>query len=66
MWSSPLQLNCEGLSRNLSSSLESFKSSLEHTTERDCECQPLSDLARRRVHTYVRAWVPCPPPGFPS
>uniref|UniRef100_A0A452QTV9 ABC transporter domain-containing protein n=1 Tax=Ursus americanus TaxID=9643 RepID=A0A452QTV9_URSAM len=64
MWSSPLQLNCEGLSRNLSSSLESFKSSLEHTTERDCECQPLSDLARRRVHTYVRAWVPCPPPDF--
>lgn len=53
MWSSPLQLNCEGLSRNLSGSLESFKSSLEHATERDCECQPLSDLARQRVHTYV-------------
>ncbi|XP_034521233.1 ATP-binding cassette sub-family A member 13 isoform X3 [Ailuropoda melanoleuca] len=55
MWSSPLQLNCEGLSRNLSGSLESFKSSLEHATERDCECQPLSDLARQRVHTLAQS-----------
>ncbi|KAF3817062.1 hypothetical protein GH733_013804 [Mirounga leonina] len=55
MWSSPLPLNCEGLSRNLSSSLESFKSSLEHTTDRDCECPPLLDLARQHVRTLAQS-----------
>ncbi|XP_077916041.1 ATP-binding cassette sub-family A member 13 [Halichoerus grypus] len=55
MWSSPLQLNCEGLSRNLSSSLESFKSSLEHATDRDCECPPLLDLARQHVRTLAQS-----------
>ncbi|XP_045876226.1 ATP-binding cassette sub-family A member 13 [Meles meles] len=55
MWSSPPQLNCEGLSRNLSSSLESLKSSLEHATHRDCECRPLLDLARQHVRTLAQS-----------
>uniref|UniRef100_A0A8C7BTF0 ABC transporter domain-containing protein n=1 Tax=Neovison vison TaxID=452646 RepID=A0A8C7BTF0_NEOVI len=55
MWSSPLQLNCEGLSRNLSSSLESLRSSLEHATDRDCECQPLLDLARQHVRNLAQS-----------
>nr|XP_045721010.1 ATP-binding cassette sub-family A member 13 [Mirounga angustirostris] len=61
MWSSPLPLNCEGLSRNLSSSLESFKSSLEHATDLDCECPPLLDLARQHVrtlaHSLEKTWL---------
>uniref|UniRef100_M3Z391 ATP binding cassette subfamily A member 13 n=1 Tax=Mustela putorius furo TaxID=9669 RepID=M3Z391_MUSPF len=55
MWSSSLQLNCEGLSRNLSSSLESLRSSLEHATDRDCECRPLLDLARQRVRKLAQS-----------
>ncbi|XP_006732433.1 ATP-binding cassette sub-family A member 13 [Leptonychotes weddellii] len=55
MWSSPLPLNCEDLSRNLSSSLESFKSSLEHATNQDCECPPLLDLARQHVRSLAQS-----------
>ncbi|XP_032730825.1 ATP-binding cassette sub-family A member 13 [Lontra canadensis] len=55
MWSSPPQLNCEGLSRNLSSSLESLRNSLEHAADRDCECRPLPDLALQRVRTLAQS-----------
>uniref|UniRef100_A0A667GF24 ABC transporter domain-containing protein n=1 Tax=Lynx canadensis TaxID=61383 RepID=A0A667GF24_LYNCA len=48
-WSSPLQLDCESLSRNLSSTLANFKTSLEHATDQDCECEPVLDLAQQRV-----------------
>ncbi|KAM6156382.1 ATP-binding cassette sub-family A member 13 [Erethizon dorsatum] len=40
IWSSPGQLNCASLSRNLSRALESFRSYLENATEQDCRCQP--------------------------
>ncbi|XP_061022272.1 ATP-binding cassette sub-family A member 13 [Dama dama] len=40
IWTSPHQLSCEGLRRNLSRALESFRSSLEDASEQDCECQP--------------------------
>ncbi|XP_043729287.1 ATP-binding cassette sub-family A member 13 isoform X2 [Cervus elaphus] len=40
IWTSPHQLSCEGLHRNLSRALESFRSSLEDASEQDCECQP--------------------------
>ncbi|XP_001496596.3 ATP-binding cassette sub-family A member 13 [Equus caballus] len=55
IWSSPLQLNCESLSRNLSSTLESFKSNLENVTEQDCDCQPTLDSARQRMHTLAQS-----------
>uniref|UniRef100_A0A4W2DCD1 ABC transporter domain-containing protein n=1 Tax=Bos indicus x Bos taurus TaxID=30522 RepID=A0A4W2DCD1_BOBOX len=37
IWTSPHQLSCEGLHRNLSRALESFRSSLEDASEQDCE-----------------------------
>uniref|UniRef100_A0A8D1DE14 ABC transporter domain-containing protein n=1 Tax=Sus scrofa TaxID=9823 RepID=A0A8D1DE14_PIG len=37
-WAFPHQLSCEGLRRNLSSTLESFRSSLEKAREQGCEC----------------------------
>ncbi|CAM9884095.1 unnamed protein product [Rangifer tarandus platyrhynchus] len=40
IWTSPHQLSCEGLRRNLSRALESLRSSLEDASEQDCECQP--------------------------
>ncbi|XP_058390822.1 ATP-binding cassette sub-family A member 13 [Diceros bicornis minor] len=55
IWSSPHQLNCESLSRNLSSTLESFKSHLENVTERDCDCQPVLDSTRQRMHTLAQS-----------
>ncbi|XP_045350209.1 ATP-binding cassette sub-family A member 13 [Leopardus geoffroyi] len=54
-WSSPLQLDCESLSRNLSSTLANFKTSLEHATDQDCECEPVLDLAQQRVHTLAQS-----------
>uniref|UniRef100_A0A673SY29 ATP binding cassette subfamily A member 13 n=1 Tax=Suricata suricatta TaxID=37032 RepID=A0A673SY29_SURSU len=54
-WSSPLQQDCESLSRNLSSTLGSFRSSLEHTSAQDCECRPVLGVARERVHTLVQS-----------
>ncbi|XP_008589199.1 PREDICTED: ATP-binding cassette sub-family A member 13, partial [Galeopterus variegatus] len=49
MWFLPSQLNCESLSRNLSSTLESFKSNLENATEQDCSCQPVPEAAQQRM-----------------
>uniref|UniRef100_A0A8C6FU00 ATP binding cassette subfamily A member 13 n=1 Tax=Moschus moschiferus TaxID=68415 RepID=A0A8C6FU00_MOSMO len=40
IWTSPHQLSCEGLRRDLSRALESFRNSLEDAREQDCECQP--------------------------
>lgn len=53
LWSSPRPLDCEGLSRNLASTLERFRSDLETTSAQDCVCQPVLDGDPWRVHTYV-------------
>ncbi|XDB49958.1 hypothetical protein AB1E18_003527 [Capra hircus] len=52
IWTSPYQLSCEGLRRNLSRALESFRSSLEDASEQDCECQP---GPASKPHTYALA-----------
>ncbi|XP_074235807.1 ATP-binding cassette sub-family A member 13 isoform X1 [Saimiri boliviensis] len=49
IWSSPNQLNCESLSKNLSNTLESFKSSLENATEQDCACQLRLETIQQRL-----------------
>ncbi|KAF0873265.1 ABCAD protein, partial [Crocuta crocuta] len=54
-WSSPLQRDCESLSRNLFSTLGSFRSSLEHATDQDCECQPELGVTRHRVHKLAQS-----------
>ncbi|XP_023570208.1 ATP-binding cassette sub-family A member 13 [Octodon degus] len=53
IWSSPRQLQCESLRRNLSSILEGFRKDLASATEQDCLCQaPL-----RGVQQAVRGLV---------
>ncbi|EHB03954.1 ATP-binding cassette sub-family A member 13 [Heterocephalus glaber] len=54
MWSSPGQLSCESFSKNLSSTLGSFKSDLENATEQGCLCQPPLRMVQRRLHEYVQ------------
>uniref|UniRef100_A0A8C5XUF3 ATP binding cassette subfamily A member 13 n=1 Tax=Microcebus murinus TaxID=30608 RepID=A0A8C5XUF3_MICMU len=49
IWSSPSQKICESLSRNLSSTLENFKSSLENATNQDCTCQPGMEALQQRM-----------------
>ncbi|XP_073095223.1 ATP-binding cassette sub-family A member 13 [Manis javanica] len=55
IWSSPLHLNCESLSRNLSDTLEGFRRSLDKATEQDCECQPTLDTAQQRMHMLAQS-----------
>ncbi|XP_006874597.1 PREDICTED: ATP-binding cassette sub-family A member 13-like [Chrysochloris asiatica] len=55
MWSSPTQLNCESLSRNLFRSLESFKNNVEDITEEDCECQQALETVQQQTHMLVRS-----------
>ncbi|XP_058534008.1 ATP-binding cassette sub-family A member 13-like [Ochotona princeps] len=55
LWSSPTQLSCESLSRNLSSVLESFQSHLENSTEQDCACQPGLDTVQQLVHRLAQS-----------
>ncbi|KAG8510527.1 ATP-binding cassette sub-family A member 13, partial [Galemys pyrenaicus] len=55
IWSSFHQVNCEGLSRNLSSTLESFIGKLENVTVQDCECQPILDTAQWLMHRLTQS-----------
>ncbi|XP_010623196.1 ATP-binding cassette sub-family A member 13 [Fukomys damarensis] len=55
LWSSPGQLNCESLSKNLSRALESFKSDLENATEQDCLCQPPLRTVQQRLHELAKS-----------
>uniref|UniRef100_E1BM08 ATP binding cassette subfamily A member 13 n=1 Tax=Bos taurus TaxID=9913 RepID=E1BM08_BOVIN len=54
IWTSPHQLSCEGLHRNLSRALESFRSSLEDASEQDCECQSGSSLTDVKVKDLMQ------------
>ncbi|VTJ57653.1 Hypothetical predicted protein, partial [Marmota monax] len=51
IWSSPNQINCESLSRNLSSTLESFRSNLENATDQNCTCQPPLETVQQHMST---------------
>lgn len=53
IWSSPDQLDCERLSRNLSSALEGFKSILENTSSHGCTCQPPVGTVQQHMHRCV-------------
>ncbi|XP_021109905.1 ATP-binding cassette sub-family A member 13 [Heterocephalus glaber] len=55
MWSSPGQLSCESFSKNLSSTLGSFKSDLENATEQGCLCQPPLRMVQRRLHELAKS-----------
>ncbi|KAM9650814.1 LOW QUALITY PROTEIN: ATP-binding cassette sub-family A member 13 [Trichechus inunguis] len=55
IWLSPTQLDCESLSRNLSRSLESFKSNLEDATEEDCQCQPVLETIQQHTHILAKS-----------
>ncbi|XP_054213314.1 ATP-binding cassette sub-family A member 13 isoform X22 [Homo sapiens] len=55
IWSSPNQLNCESLSKNLSSTLESFKSSLENATGQDCTSQPRLETVQQHLYMLAKS-----------
>ncbi|XP_008050014.1 ATP-binding cassette sub-family A member 13, partial [Carlito syrichta] len=55
IWSSPNQLHCEGLSRNHSSILEIFTSSLENVTDQDCTCQPVLETVQHHIHMLAKS-----------
>ncbi|KAL4696272.1 hypothetical protein H8957_001522 [Semnopithecus entellus] len=55
IWSLPNQLNCESLGKNLSSTLESFKSSLENATDQDCTCQPRLETVQQHLHMLAKS-----------
>nr|XP_035109261.2 ATP-binding cassette sub-family A member 13 isoform X1 [Callithrix jacchus] len=55
IWSSPNQLSCESLSKNLSNTLENFKSSLENATEQDCACQLRLETIEQRLHMLAKS-----------
>ncbi|XP_004676587.1 PREDICTED: ATP-binding cassette sub-family A member 13 [Condylura cristata] len=55
LWSSFHQINCESLSRNLSSNLEVFIEKLKNVTVQDCECQPTLDTAQRLTHSLAQS-----------
>nr|XP_038948786.1 ATP-binding cassette sub-family A member 13 [Rattus norvegicus] len=61
IWSSPDQLDCERLSRNLSSALEGFKSILENTSSHGCTCQPPVGTVQQHMHRLTKsleeAWM---------
>ncbi|XP_054582575.1 ATP-binding cassette sub-family A member 13 [Eptesicus fuscus] len=53
-WSAPRQLDCEGLRRNLSRTLEHFRSHLENAAAWDCACPPAWDWTPQRLHTLAQ------------
>ncbi|XP_029401064.1 ATP-binding cassette sub-family A member 13 isoform X2 [Mus pahari] len=55
IWSSPDQLDCERLSRNLSSALEGFKSILENASSHSCTCQPLVGAVQQHMHRLTKS-----------
>ncbi|XP_057628469.1 ATP-binding cassette sub-family A member 13 [Chionomys nivalis] len=62
IWLSSDQLDCERLSRSLSSALEGFKSSLEDASSQGCTCrQPLVGTVQEHMHRLIKslkeAWM---------
>uniref|UniRef100_A0A8C2QK58 ATP-binding cassette, sub-family A member 13 n=1 Tax=Cricetulus griseus TaxID=10029 RepID=A0A8C2QK58_CRIGR len=55
IWSSPDQLDCEHLSRSLSSALEGFKRSLENASSQGCTCQPLVGTLQQHMHRLINS-----------
>ncbi|XP_060221645.1 ATP-binding cassette sub-family A member 13 isoform X2 [Meriones unguiculatus] len=55
IWSSPNQLDCEDLSRSLSSALEGFKSKLENASDHGCTCQPLVGIVQQHMHRLTKS-----------
>uniref|UniRef100_A0A8D2D2U3 ATP binding cassette subfamily A member 13 n=1 Tax=Sciurus vulgaris TaxID=55149 RepID=A0A8D2D2U3_SCIVU len=55
IWSSPYQLNCENLSRNLSITLGSFRRNLENATSQDCTCQPLLETVQQHMNMLAKS-----------
>ncbi|XP_034365421.1 ATP-binding cassette sub-family A member 13 isoform X1 [Arvicanthis niloticus] len=55
IWFSPDQLDCEHLSRNLSSALEGFKSILENASSQGCTCQPLVGTVQQHMHRLTKS-----------
>ncbi|MBZ3873798.1 ATP-binding cassette sub-family A member 13 [Sciurus carolinensis] len=55
IWSSPHQLDCEHLSRNLSITLESFRRNLENATSQDCTCQPLLETVQQHMNMLAES-----------
>nr|XP_044991908.1 ATP-binding cassette sub-family A member 13 [Jaculus jaculus] len=56
IWSSPDQLDCEHLSRNLSRALESFVSHLENASSQDCTCHPLVVTVQQHMDTLAQSF----------
>ncbi|XP_069915557.1 ATP-binding cassette sub-family A member 13 [Oryctolagus cuniculus] len=65
IWSSPTQLTCESLIRNLSRALGSLKSNLENATAQDCMCQPELGPAQQRAHRFAKSLAETWLSGFP-
>ncbi|GAB1295812.1 ATP-binding cassette sub-family A member 13 [Apodemus speciosus] len=61
IWSSPDQLDCGRLSRNLSRALEGLKSILENASSHHCACQPLVGTVQQHMHRLTKsleeAWM---------
>ncbi|XP_052055678.1 ATP-binding cassette sub-family A member 13 [Apodemus sylvaticus] len=61
IWSSPDQLDCECLSRNLSHALEGLKSILENASSHSCTCQPLVGTVQQHMQRLTKsleeAWM---------
>ncbi|XP_037693121.1 ATP-binding cassette sub-family A member 13 [Choloepus didactylus] len=55
IWSAPIDLDCESLGRNLSHTLENFKSNLETATAEDCECQPMLHTIQQRIRMLTKS-----------
>ncbi|XP_006514769.2 ATP-binding cassette sub-family A member 13 isoform X1 [Mus musculus] len=55
IWFSPDQLDCERLSRNLSSALEGFKSILDNASSHRCTCQPLVGVVQQHIRRLTKS-----------
>ncbi|XP_071071140.1 ATP-binding cassette sub-family A member 13 [Dasypus novemcinctus] len=54
-WSSPIQLDCESLGRNLSRTLANLRSNLANATAENCECQPALATLQQRIHMLAKS-----------
>ncbi|XP_041525646.1 ATP-binding cassette sub-family A member 13 isoform X2 [Microtus oregoni] len=56
IWFSSDQLDCERLSKSLSSALEGFKSSLQDASSQGCTCrQPLVGTVQQHMHRLIKS-----------
>ncbi|XP_042540867.1 ATP-binding cassette sub-family A member 13 [Dipodomys spectabilis] len=55
-WSASSQLNCESLIKNLSRTLEHFKSNLDHVTNQDCICHPPLETVEQHVRVLAKSF----------